>query len=129
MPHHVLYCLSEPKEGTTTAAGGKIRTATHLPLRRAICNSSPSEGFPSGGARSATTIRLGEALRNLTLCRCGGGSWIYKVLVYPNDLHRIEGVVRHTSKKKHKEFMASAEVGTFFKEDETLCIVASCSCA
>jgi hypothetical protein len=41
------------------------------------------------------------------------------VLVYTNDLDSIEVVVREFSSKKHNEFMGTAKVGTFFKEDGT----------
>jgi hypothetical protein len=41
------------------------------------------------------------------------------VLIYPNDLDSIEVVVRPSSSKKHNEFLGTAEVGTFFKEDGT----------
>jgi hypothetical protein len=39
------------------------------------------------------------------------------VLIYPNDLDSIEVVVRESSSKKHDDFMGTAEVGTFFREN------------
>lgn len=41
------------------------------------------------------------------------------VLVYPNKLDSIDVVVRGSSPKKHNEFLGTAEVGTFYKDDGT----------
>src|SRR5215217_2674842 len=41
------------------------------------------------------------------------------VLVYPDEHDSIEVVVRDTSPKRHNEFMGTADVGAYFKEDGT----------
>lgn len=41
------------------------------------------------------------------------------VLVYPNDLDTIEVIVRNSNSKTHREFLGTAEVNTWFREDGT----------